>query len=129
VPFDARISKIIVLAAVSFIISFIIFFTAIPDVFELKAYDLFSRHLNPVKSSDDIIIITVDQRSIDAMSKDGITWPWPRQLYVPLIEYLAEADAVFMDIFLQNHLHMTSRMIRSLQRRSKTHRMFICLSF
>jgi len=99
VPFDARIYKIIVLAAISFIISSIIFFTAIPDLFELKAYDLFSRHLNPVKTSDDIIIITVDQRSIDAMSKDGITWPWPRQLYVPLIEYLAEADAVFMDIF------------------------------
>lgn len=67
-------------------------------LFELKAYDLFSRHLNPVSSSGDIVIVEVDQQSIDALSEQGITWPWPRQIYFPIIEYLSEADAVFMDI-------------------------------
>ena len=27
-----------------------------------------------------------------------INWPWPRQIYAPIIEYLSEADAVFIDI-------------------------------
>ncbi len=28
-----------------------------------------------------------------------INWPWPRQVYAPIIEYLSEADAVFVDIY------------------------------
>lgn len=67
-------------------------------LFELKAYDLFSRHLNPVSSSGDIVIVEVDQQSIDALSEQGITWPWPRQIYTPIVEYLSEADAVFIDV-------------------------------
>ncbi|HEY7535042.1 MAG TPA: adenylate/guanylate cyclase domain-containing protein, partial [Thermodesulfobacteriota bacterium] len=40
----------------------------------------------------------VDQESIDALNREGITWPWPRQIYAPIVEYLSEADAVFIDI-------------------------------
>ena len=40
----------------------------------------------------------LDQQSIDALSEQGISWPWPRQMYAPIVEHLSEADAVFMDI-------------------------------
>lgn len=97
-PFSPHIRKIIILTISSFTISLIIFLSDILGIFELKAYDLFSRYLNPIRSSDNIIIVQVNQESIDALSKEGITWPWPRQIYAPIIEYLSEADAVFIDI-------------------------------
>lgn len=78
--------------------SLLIFLSNALGTFELKAYDLFSRYLNPATSSDSIVIIQIDQPSIDALSKEGITWPWPRQIYAPIVEYLSRADAVFMDI-------------------------------
>jgi len=90
--------KVIPLAISSFVISLLIFLSNALGAFELKAYDLFSRYLNPARSSDDIVIVQVDQPSIDALSKEDITWPWPRQIYAPIVEYLSEADAVFMDI-------------------------------
>jgi adenylate cyclase len=68
------------------------------DGFELKAYDLFSRRLNPAGPGEDVVIIKVDQRSIDALNSEAIRWPWPRQMYAPIIEFLSEADAVYIDI-------------------------------
>lgn len=91
--------RIILLALLSFAVSVIIFLSNLLGIFELKAYDLFSRHLNPSRpSSDTIVIIQVDQQSIEALSREGIQWPWPRQIYAPIVEYLSEANAVFMDI-------------------------------
>jgi len=91
-------SKVLILTAASFLISLLIFVLDILGSFELKAYDAFSRHLNPVGTSGNVVIVQVDQQSIDALSEQGITWPWPRQIYAPIIEYLSEADAVLIDI-------------------------------
>ncbi len=93
-----QIRKVIPLAISSFIVSVLIFLSNVSGTFELKAYDLFSRHLNPARPSNSIVVVQIDQPSIDALSKEGITWPWPRQIYAPIVEYLSEADAVFMDI-------------------------------
>jgi adenylate cyclase len=90
--------KTLILTISSFAISLLIFLSNALGTFELKAYDLFSRYINPARSSDNIVIIQIDQPSIDALSKEGITWPWPRQIYAPIVEYLSGADAVFMDI-------------------------------
>jgi adenylate cyclase len=72
--------------------------TALFATFEFKAYDLLSRTLNPEKGSAGIVIVQVDQPSLDSLAIDGITWPWPRQIYAPLFERLRQADAVFVDI-------------------------------
>ena len=40
----------------------------------------------------------VDQSSLDSLAAEGVTWPWPRQIYAPLFERLEQADAVFVDI-------------------------------
>ncbi|WP_353683248.1 CHASE2 domain-containing protein [Thermodesulfovibrio sp. 3907-1M] len=95
--------NMVILSILSFLISSFIFLLDILKPFEFKVYDLLSNYLTPSKKSDSICLIYVDQLSIDELSKQKITWPWPRQIYAPVIEYLSEADAVFLDIlFTEN---------------------------
>jgi adenylate cyclase len=76
----------------------LILLTGALENFELKAFDLYSRYLNPQVAPENIIIVRVDQRSLDDLNKQGVTWPWPRQIYAPILEYMSEAKAVFVDI-------------------------------
>ncbi|MBF0486924.1 MAG: adenylate/guanylate cyclase domain-containing protein [Nitrospirae bacterium] len=85
-------------AAVTFLFSLALFLSGGFDYFELKAYDIYCRYLNPTTSSDNIVIVKIDQQSLDAESQQAVKWPWPRGLYAPMIEYMSEADAVFIDI-------------------------------
>ncbi|MCB9030482.1 MAG: CHASE2 domain-containing protein [Deltaproteobacteria bacterium] len=48
---------------------------------------------DPAKADPKIKIIVIDQESLEALAKDGITWPWPRSLYAPVIKYLEHAGA------------------------------------
>jgi adenylate cyclase len=93
-----RLKKTLILTAVSFIISALILLSGALENFELKAFDLYSRYLNPKIAPENIVIVEVDQRSIDALQKQGVTWPWPRQIYAPILEYMSEAKAVFVDV-------------------------------
>ena len=72
--------------------------TPLFSTFELKAYDQLSRLFNPDKGHPEIVIVQVDQSSLDSLAVDGVTWPWPRQVYAPIFERLALADAVIVDI-------------------------------
>ncbi|GAQ95233.1 adenylate cyclase [Thermodesulfovibrio aggregans] len=92
--------KVAILSILSILFSSFVYLTEILKPFEFKVYDLFTKYLNPAKKSDNICLIYIDQLSIDELSKEKITWPWPRQIYAPVIEYLSEADAVFIDILL-----------------------------
>lgn len=86
------------MSAVSFVIAAAIFLFDLFAAYENKSFDLFSRYLNPEKASDRIVIVEIDQQSIDALSAENINWPWPRQIYAPIIEFLSRADALFIDI-------------------------------
>jgi adenylate cyclase len=90
--------KTLIISSISFALSLILCLSGVLTDFEYGAYDLFSRHLNPPNSSGDVIIVRIDQQSIDALSDQAITWPWPRQIYAPIFEYLSQADAVFFDV-------------------------------
>jgi len=92
------IRKPALISLLSFSIALLVFSSGLLDTFELKAYDFMSASLNPKKISDDILIIAIDQRSVDALAKQDISWPWPRQVYAPMVEYLSEAEGVFIDI-------------------------------
>nr|HOP40986.1 adenylate/guanylate cyclase domain-containing protein [Geobacteraceae bacterium] len=98
VSFGKGLRKALLITSVSFAISLALCFSGLMTDFEYGAYDLYSRHLNPPKASGDVVIVRVDQQSIDALSDQFITWPWPRQIYAPIFEYLSQADAVFFDI-------------------------------
>jgi adenylate cyclase len=62
---------------------------------ERKTVDLrFSLTASPGDASDDVVLVVVDQRSLDFYEAEiGVTWPWPREFYVPVIEYCAGAGA------------------------------------
>jgi len=95
--------KSLLLSLLSFAAASLLFVSGLLDPFELKAYDIFSRHLNPAFVTDSIVIVTVDQQSLDALAKQDIPWPWPRQIYAPIVEYVSEADAVFIDVLFTEH--------------------------
>ena len=52
------------------------------------------------KASPEVVVVTVDQPDLDFFKNQGVTWPWPRQLYGPLIDYCrwAGAKAVIFDV-------------------------------
>ncbi|MDD3846665.1 MAG: adenylate/guanylate cyclase domain-containing protein [Syntrophorhabdaceae bacterium] len=93
-----RVRNIVLLASVSFAISLVLFLFDVLAPYENRSFDLFSQYLNPARASDRIVIIEIDQQSIDALSLESINWPWPRQVYAPIIEFASLADAFLVDI-------------------------------
>jgi adenylate cyclase len=71
---------------------------------EWKAWDLRLRLLSrPSQASKDIALIMIDQESLDVYEKSQqLPWPWPRQIYAAVIEFLKAggAKAVFFDLIL-----------------------------
>ena len=69
---------------------------------EYKSYDLRVRMFASFhRQSDDIIVLLVDQDSIDwAQRERGWGWPWPRKAYTELLEYMniCSANSVAFDI-------------------------------
>lgn len=73
------------------------------EVIELWTLD---RRLNLVPRVEelqtDTLIVAIDQDSIeDVYERQGIRWPWPREFYGKMVDYLASsgARAVIFDIF------------------------------
>ncbi|WP_316896621.1 adenylate/guanylate cyclase domain-containing protein [Pseudodesulfovibrio indicus] len=56
-------------------------------------YDFRARTLaRPGAASDDVRLVLLDQKSLDwAKESFGLGWPWPRQAYVPLVEFCKRA--------------------------------------
>lgn len=68
---------------------------------EWKSWDArMSAFADPAKASEDIVLILVDQPSLDFYADLGITWPWPRELYGAIVRHLNAGGmkAVFFDI-------------------------------
>ena len=51
-------------------------------------------------ASPDVVVVTVDQPDLDFFQKQGVSWPWPRQLYAPIIDFCRRggAKAVIFDV-------------------------------
>jgi adenylate cyclase len=71
------------------------------EPFELKTYDQLCQ-LNATSSSspEEIALVVIDQGSLEAALEQGITWPWPRQMYAPIVHFCTSsgARAVVFDI-------------------------------
>jgi adenylate cyclase len=63
--------------------------------FELRTWDWRLRAIaGQYPHNPKIKIITIDQASLDHFaSKEKIFWPWPRSLYVPVLEFLKRSGA------------------------------------
>jgi len=70
---------------------------------EWKSWDARLRLLaQPERAGQDIVIFLIDQYSLDFYEKQqGLPWPWPRQIYSAVIDFLRTggAKAVFIDLF------------------------------
>jgi len=60
------------------------------DVVELKALDhLVRRYADPAKADSDLILLAIDESSLDAFGR----WPWPRDRHGYVVRYLKQAGA------------------------------------
>jgi adenylate cyclase len=66
------------------------------ELFELKVFDLFTRYSAPYQPDPRILIVGIDQKSLDTHGR----WPWPRDVIGQLITRLAgfNAKVVALDI-------------------------------
>jgi len=101
--FNEQTKITLILGTICSILMVLISYLGVTDNFKNSTFDLFSRYLNPEIPADagissNVILVEIDQRSLDDINKEGINWPWPRQLYAPIIEYLSDAKAVFIDV-------------------------------
>ena len=64
------------------------------EPYELKTYDAFCRlQARRSPAPPEVVLIVVDQGSLEAAQRQGIQWPWPRQMYAPIVQYCASAGA------------------------------------
>ena len=91
----------LVVAIIVFSLTFILYVARIFDVWEWKTWDLRLRLFSdPSQASKNIVFFLVDQDSLDVFEEyQGISWPWPREMYSYILEYCMRAGAkgVFID--------------------------------
>lgn len=71
------------------------------EAYRLKTLDLlFQKALPSRPPHPEIVVIAVDQASLEFYQPQGITWPWPRQMYCPIVDYCrhAGARAIIFDV-------------------------------
>lgn len=69
------------------------------ETYELRTYDQLCRwHATPAPA--EIVLVAVDGGSLGAGRQQGINWPWPRQMYAPILQMCtaAGARAVVFDV-------------------------------
>lgn len=68
--------------------------------YSLKTLDLLFKVTPLPPAGPEVVVVTVDQPDLDFFQKQGVSWPWPRQLYAPIIEFCqrAGARAVIFDV-------------------------------
>ncbi len=70
------------------------FATSLLQVMELKTRDSRFRVLGDQQvASSEIVVVEIDGASIKALEADLGRWPWPRDAYVEVLEYLEDAGA------------------------------------
>jgi adenylate cyclase len=71
---------------------------------EWKSWDARLQLLaDPSRADADIVLLAIDQSSLDVYEKkQGLGWPWPRQIYAGVLDFLKAggAKAVFFDLIL-----------------------------
>lgn len=99
---SAKTRQGIIIGATSAALSIILHFAGWINWLEYKTWDwrvnLMAR---PAEASQNIKLILIDQKSLDWADKNtGLAWPWPRQVYNPILDFCrrGSARAVIFDI-------------------------------
>ncbi|MFZ5448963.1 MAG: CHASE2 domain-containing protein [Thermodesulfobacteriota bacterium] len=82
------------------VLSLVLDYSGAIQPYRFKTLDVLFRRVPLPAASSEVVVVTVDQPDLDFFKNQGVTWPWPRQLYAPLIDYCrwAGAKAVILDI-------------------------------
>lgn len=76
------------------IIFSLIYNTGILESIELKTLDFRFRQLDkPKRANKEVLLITIDDRSIEEFRKNRIFWQWPRSIYSVVTDYLKKSNA------------------------------------
>ncbi len=57
-----------------------------------------TQQLSSLPSADDIVIIEIDERSIQQLGR----WPWPRDRHAQLLSQLPDSQAIFFDVIFSD---------------------------
>ena len=65
------------------------------DRWELRTWDWRARAMSrPAPATDAVRLVLLDQQSLDwAQKENGLSWPWPREVYGAIVGYLRRAGA------------------------------------
>lgn len=95
-------------AAAPLALAFLVFFGRGLDIIqsvELKTVDWRFRNFSePGRHDPNIVLVAIDQASLDFFEKDTVYWPWPRSLYNALLGFCSAAHtkAVVFDMLFTN---------------------------
>ncbi|RKY60943.1 MAG: hypothetical protein DRP96_04600 [Candidatus Neomarinimicrobiota bacterium] len=68
--------------------------TALVKRWERQAFDLMYRNFHHSIRPTEVVIVAIDQNSLNIFEKtNGILWPWPREYYAVINNYLYESGA------------------------------------
>jgi class 3 adenylate cyclase/CHASE2 domain-containing sensor protein len=85
-----------------FVLCFCAYYFGVLNQLEYRSYDArVVLMAEKTKPSEDIMVIVVDQDSIDwAQEQRGWSWPWPRKAFGEIVEYMnvSDASSVIFDI-------------------------------
>jgi adenylate cyclase len=86
--------QIFVLAAVGALFTILIQAGGVLDSVELKTLDWrFLEASHPEEADTSIVLIAIDQNSLEAFQNRNVIWPWPRDFYALVVNYLHAAGA------------------------------------
>lgn len=89
------------IGTIAWLLAISLYYGKFIESYELKTYDHLCR-LNAANlpTPNDIVLVVVDQGSLESAKRQGINWPWPRQMYAPILDFcaLSGARAVVIDI-------------------------------
>ncbi|MDI6854006.1 MAG: adenylate/guanylate cyclase domain-containing protein [Deltaproteobacteria bacterium] len=88
------------LTGVILLFAIILKIAGIMEPYSMKTLDILFRLAPLPPASPQVVMVTVDQPDVDFFKEQGINWPWPRQLYAPIIEFCQRggARAVIFDL-------------------------------
>lgn len=93
--------RVSIISIVAFLISLLIYSTGVFDKAEYATLDYRFLNLSQKNRADtNIVIVAIDQTSLDFFEKEEVGWPFPREFYSVLVDYLSDcqAKAILFDI-------------------------------
>lgn len=100
-----RVVVIAIIAVFVTILSYLLNLIPFVNEIELKLTDFrFRLDTKQTPADSSIVIVAIDDSSLDFFENNGVTWPWPRSYYGYLVDYLHKSGArsVFFDVIFDS---------------------------